>query len=350
MASVGVIPRRLPFTASNNHIRYFRHAISLDERRARFKVNLWNRPTEREHNLGVEKGTMPRHKTPPKLGDNGNSIKSPISSKSRHSTLKQLEREYSETDKDKPTDTEEVWFSGCHCGGFQIDRHVSISGYHLMLAPDIGGGSVDNGTRHSLARIPLRWMLRQCFELRTGILFHKNMFKDIGMDPDTLYPQVRARPPAIPYTPDCLAHNYKEPVNFAKNGKGTITDSEPFISEEHEDLLDSLAPIYDQLRLAKWWWILEVVPYRHRYQRPDDKWHVSRGYVGGIMLILCELLIRLLCSVNFGGPRVIPGQQELGVKVHRTVKTRMDAPDPELFKDKGYKPAAKVDIEPIWVA
>ena len=43
--SVGLIPRWLPFTASNTIVRTFRHAISLDERRAKFKTNLWNIPT-----------------------------------------------------------------------------------------------------------------------------------------------------------------------------------------------------------------------------------------------------------------------------------------------------------------
>lgn len=31
--SVGLIPRRLPFTQVDNNIRYFRHAMSLDEHR-----------------------------------------------------------------------------------------------------------------------------------------------------------------------------------------------------------------------------------------------------------------------------------------------------------------------------
>ena len=31
--AVGLIPRRLPFTQVNDNIKYFRHAISLDERR-----------------------------------------------------------------------------------------------------------------------------------------------------------------------------------------------------------------------------------------------------------------------------------------------------------------------------
>lgn len=109
VGSVGIIPRRLPFTKSNSHIRYFRHAISLDERRARFKVNLWNRPTEEDHKQGVKKGTMPRHKTPSKTPGKGDTIKS------AHKSRNELEREFS-MDYERPTDIEEVWFAGAHCG------------------------------------------------------------------------------------------------------------------------------------------------------------------------------------------------------------------------------------------
>lgn len=109
VGSVGIIPRRLPFTKSNSHIKFFRHAISLDERRARFKVNLWNRPTEEDHQKGVQKGTMPRHKNPPKKA-NGDTVRSAKS----HKSLVELERQF--TDYERPTDIEEVWFAGVHCG------------------------------------------------------------------------------------------------------------------------------------------------------------------------------------------------------------------------------------------
>jgi hypothetical protein len=150
------------------------------------------------------------------------------------------------------------------------------------VCADVGGGSVANDTRHSLARIPLRWMLRQCFILRTGILFHKNMFKEMGMDPDTLYPHVIHRPPPLPYTPGCLAH-YEVPINFAKNYKDTIKHKEPFNNEEEEDLLDALAPIFDQLKLAKGWWALEMLPYKQEYQQPDNTWKHVRGYVDNLI-------------------------------------------------------------------
>jgi hypothetical protein len=48
-----------------------------------------------------------------------------------------------------------------------------------------------------------------------------------------------------------------------------------------------------------------------------------------------------------GGPRIIPKQQKIGVKVHRSVKIRMEADG--LFKDRKYTPAAKLDVEPVWV-
>jgi uncharacterized protein (DUF2235 family) len=43
VSSVGLIPKTLPFAKTNNWVRTFRHAVSLDEHRAKFKANLWHR-------------------------------------------------------------------------------------------------------------------------------------------------------------------------------------------------------------------------------------------------------------------------------------------------------------------
>lgn len=51
---MGLIPKRLPFTTSNTIVRTFRHAVALDERRAKFKANLWNRPTAKELGYGSD--------------------------------------------------------------------------------------------------------------------------------------------------------------------------------------------------------------------------------------------------------------------------------------------------------
>ena len=163
-----------------------------------------------------------------------------------------------------------------------------------MLGPDmvwsfvdVGGGSVPNDTRNSLARIPLRWMIRQCFEVGTGIQFHYDSFKGIGIDPDSLYPFVKPRPPALVPSADTVAE-IKASAHTAEPTDVTLTDeaqaspiaASTFKSEEDEELVDALCPIYDQLKLAKAWWILEILPFRHRAQnRKDLEWTPYWQYV-----------------------------------------------------------------------
>ena len=124
--SVGLIPRRLPFTRVNDNIKYFRHAMSLDERRmwvdfrvivikkrssffygknSRFVPSIWYRATPHDKIKGIKKHEMPRSK--------------PHHVKDRHARARQLshfERQYSEAEA--TTNVEEVWFAGCHCGTF----------------------------------------------------------------------------------------------------------------------------------------------------------------------------------------------------------------------------------------
>ncbi|KIN92636.1 hypothetical protein M404DRAFT_36890 [Pisolithus tinctorius Marx 270] len=83
--------------------------------------------------------------------------------------------------------------------------------------------------------------------------------------------------------------------------------------------------MYDQLEEAPYWWILEMLPQKQRYQREDDSW------IGDV-------------KVNMGGGRDIPKRHT--PKIHRSVKIRMEADT--LTKGK-YWPKAKINVEPIWV-
>ncbi|KAG7451929.1 uncharacterized protein BT62DRAFT_959841 [Guyanagaster necrorhizus] len=277
--SVGIIPRRLPFTASNTHVRHFRHALSLDERRVRFIPALWHRIHPSTAQLGVQPGEMPKPQRRRK----------PHSEK----TLDEHEQEYEAAtvchQTDTPTDVEEVWFAGCHC--------------------DIGGGSVANEVPNSLARIPFRWMIRQCFLLKTGIMFHRELLKNFGIEPSTLYPEVKPRPPPITSLPP------------ASESNGDV------VCEETEDLRDALCPLYDQLSLVPAWWILELLPAKVRYQKKDDTWAKT-------------------LTLNGGRPRHIPRQKMQGIKVHRTVKLRIESEDVAGGK---YVPKADWTVEPTWV-
>ncbi|TFK66192.1 hypothetical protein BDN72DRAFT_871607 [Pluteus cervinus] len=286
VGSVGVIPKRLPFTTSNTHVKHFRHALAIDERRVRFNPKLWTRPTEDELKLGTQPGDMPK-------------------SRSRSKTMKDFEREYT-GDGNHFTDVEEVWFSGCHC--------------------DVGGGAVKNEVRNNLARIPLRWMIRQCFKLNTGIMFHREAFKQVGMDPTTLWPKLMERPPPVTFLASSPQSGHISEISTGTTR--TLTEN-GFPNEEEEDYLDATSPVNDMLKISKSWWFLELIPQKVKFQKDDDSW-----------------VLKL--SLHRGRARIIPKQHQNGVKIHRTVKLRMEAENLD-GKNGKYVPRAKLHVEPTWV-
>ncbi|KAJ7160302.1 hypothetical protein C8R46DRAFT_1194678 [Mycena filopes] len=297
VSSVGLIPKRLPFTTSNTIVRTFRHAVSLDESRVKFQPNLWNRPNRKEKLLSV---TDQKQQHDPRVANRPKKM-------SQH----RMERTYSR-DPTQPTDIDEVWFAGCHC--------------------DVGGGSVENGTEHNLAQIPLRWMVRECFRTKSGIMFDTEGLRSIGLDPAALYPVVQPRPPALPignlYIQSIPPPKAKEaPVQEASAESQTAALNSPFTSEEELDLRDALSPIYDQLSINWWlWWILELLPIKQRHQRGDDTWAAH-------------------FHANLGRGRVVP--EKSGFRVHRSVKTRLEA---QTEHGGRYKPKAALDLERVtWV-
>ncbi|KAF8579385.1 hypothetical protein K439DRAFT_1278554, partial [Ramaria rubella] len=296
--SVGLIPRRLPFTASNTAVRTFRHALSLDEHRAKFKANLWNHPSV-EATLSSD-----LHPTP-------------HAHKHKHhaDTLSGFENDY-ETQyckrRDTPTDVDEVWFAGSHC--------------------DVGGGSVPNDTPAALALISLRWMIRECFKTHTGIMFDAMRLRAVGLEPATLYPLVLPRPPHLPVAGVRMQALPRRRVQ--RKGVKASEDSvrvtaggggEGLNVEQHAELRDAACPIYDQLVRAPWWWILEFIPFTQRYQRGDDSWVTVLAF-------------------NLARPRFIPKQATKGVRVHRSVKMRMG-----MAGAGAYVPRAQLTAEPTWI-
>ncbi len=165
-----------------------------------------------------------------------------------------------------------------------------------LCLTDIGGGSVENGTRYSLARIPLRWMVRECFKTNSGIIFRTNSLREIGIDPNTIYPSVLPRPPAL--FNRAKTQSVEQPPStsllswigsFLFRSSGATENSaqadvqkisqQPFINEEDEELRDALSPKYDQLDISWFWWILEILPISIRHQKENNQWVSEVGYV-----------------------------------------------------------------------
>jgi hypothetical protein len=130
-------------------------------------------------------------------------------------------------------------------------------------------------------------MIRECFKARTGIQFHRDSFKSIGLDPDTLDPFVTPRSKPLEPYPSVVAE-LRASAHKAEATGATLTDeaqaspiaASTFQSEEDEELADAISPIYDELKLARGWWILEILPMRHRVQnRKDTSWTPYWMYV-----------------------------------------------------------------------
>ena len=110
-------------------------------------------------------------------------------------------------------------------------------------------------------------MVRQCFLAETGIMFDAQLLAKTGIDPGTLFPTVLSRP-------DPVTFESADRSRIASDHSGTVTivDKEMILSEEEEDLADILSPVNDQLSLAKFWWLLEIMPLTHKHQKRDGSW------------------------------------------------------------------------------
>lgn len=211
---------------------------------------------------------------------------------------------------------------------------------HNLLRLDVGGGAVENDTRNALARIPLRWMVRQCFLADTGIMFNSQLLAQIGLDPGTLYPHVLTRPDPVTFE----RTDRSRIASDHSSGMVTVVNREMILTEEEEDLADILSPINDQLVLAKSWWLLEILPMKQRHQKPDGSWGWRTRYDclhRSVELLIWTFLLTLFLRFNLASGRYIPRGDSHKIRVHRTVKLRMDAEEQLLPEGRRYAPRAK---------
>lgn len=112
-------------------------------------------------------------------------------------------------------------------------------------------------------------------------MFEADKLRELGMNPDHLYPTVLQRPP--PLSADKEKRVKNAPSWFASwFARDEPVDEEgptEILSEEHEELHDALSPKYDQLMQKPGWWLLEYMPMKYRYQLPNNNWASRVGFV-----------------------------------------------------------------------
>ncbi|KAF8642929.1 hypothetical protein AX16_009317 [Volvariella volvacea WC 439] len=297
VSSVGIIPRQQPYTSVNYAVKTFRHALALDECRARFRPNTWNEPTlGKEQELDVDEPDLPSIVT---------------------SDSNSADDWYYEPPRRNIADVQEVWFAGCHA--------------------DIGGGSHKNKIKDSLSFIPLRWMIKECLLNRTGILFKYDKVVDLGFDLHKLADEVegqgidlaelgldrkaiddvyrtrhnlslrndRHKSPLSAITPTTTHANALARANSGRS-RYTLNLRHP------RDAIDILAEVWDQLVINPWWKILEIIPMLGAYQDELGHWWYIR-------------------RPNCGRGRYIPFDRDT-IRVHDSVRDKAEK--------EGYVPKA----------
>lgn len=213
------------------------------------------------------------------------------------------------------TDVKEVYFLGGHA--------------------DVGGGAAPNGARHALARIPLRWMIRQTFECNTGILWQTERLAEYSLDIHTMWPKyVDPKVPVVgpkPSSLDAYSQGSLPSLASRRASMRVVREVEPgklalalednsnaVLPEDEESFYDAMCEINDQLKLSKIWWILEVYPVKLYKPTKEGNWRTTTG-------------------LNLGRRRVIRMEEPA---MHWTVQRRQEY--------KGYKIRNVIDDETHW--
>ncbi|KIO19319.1 hypothetical protein M407DRAFT_82935 [Tulasnella calospora MUT 4182] len=158
VASVGVMPsKHLPLTASNGGIKIVRQALALDERRAKFKPNLWHGPsTTGPYSTEKQREELLQDPTPSICSESTIHSGRPPSIAESFGPPEDLHaRDYEGATQ---TDAKEVWFAGCH--------------------PDVGD-RLYQATGASLSDPSFRWMFNQILAANVPIYFKKEALDNL---------------------------------------------------------------------------------------------------------------------------------------------------------------------------
>jgi len=276
----------LPFTATNEDVRVFRHALALDERRARFQPRLFRSvPTKAAstNNAATSLRSSEFSETTSPHGHSGSRfglVVQRLSSHEHHEIpgvnggTPNTSREPSTTLSMLSENAEpiprvlEVWFAGCHS--------------------DVGGGAVEDTVRYSLGDISLRWMVKQVILSKCGIKLDQAALVRADIDVSAIALAGHAQ-----LSEEQLLKGTSEVevvsiplVRSASSEEGSSTETRIWTHEQ-----DALADKHDELDFNwSWAWfgyqILEyILPATFIWQdenmedRSERKWNWGKGRV-----------------------------------------------------------------------
>ena len=104
-------------------------------------------------------------------------------------------------------------------------------------------------------------------------MFNSESLVKIGLDPSTLYQDVAPRPDALTVGPSNLIRDPPAtPIPINIRALSLKLEKHRNLLKEEEELKDALSPNHDQLSIAKFWWILEILPFVYVRQHHEGNW------------------------------------------------------------------------------
>ncbi|KAF9508682.1 hypothetical protein BS47DRAFT_1415327 [Hydnum rufescens UP504] len=359
----GVIPRELPFSADNHITKTFRHALALDEHRARFRSNTWHLTVDpkdgHQHNPDAPQPGIVRAVWHKFSRMNHRSIV-------RHEAA--LNDERLELDMEgglmdrPPTDVKEVWFPGCH--------------------GDVGGGKAPDEEQYALSNVPLRWMIKEIIIADPGIHFRKSEMARHGINHDHLVAFAAAQSEAAKIGSDSketlkcteaeaiLQHQRDVAARTSVDGghepeaeipKVNGNDTTPTAEPEKQNIRwrkDAVSPITDVLVTKPAWWLLEIFPFMDSKQDQHGHWTSYLRINGGRGRDIPK-------PPDHSNPNSGHNNSNTGVNIsdtpalfHLSVKQRMESPECNVAtwrslwrkKNKPYRPRAwPTTGDPVYV-
>ncbi|OCH91234.1 hypothetical protein OBBRIDRAFT_834390 [Obba rivulosa] len=261
--------RSLPFTASNTTIKTFRHALSLDEHRAKFRPSLYHRPSPDSQST-TPSSTPSSSASPAVKAEVIAKLQKKLKRQNRLKFWKKAKLTLPESSEDKysqlgpqdepitQTDVLEVWFAGCHT--------------------DIGGSAVPNTTKLCLSNITLHWMVREVVQAQCGISFDsaallRENIPDSILSSTGSVDEPKSASDDTPTSPPVTSNpSSGSGGDTATSGDGT---SQP--------ASNALQPVHDALKEDVLWWLLEIIPTSYTWQDASGKWrrtwsiHLGKG-------------------------------------------------------------------------
>ncbi|PWN53607.1 hypothetical protein IE53DRAFT_408545 [Violaceomyces palustris] len=203
VSSVGLIPRSLPGTKADVDMKYFRHALALDEHRGKFRQRNWISRKARSQAAGG--------------GSDEDSVRTQVDVNGSDVNDSSKELAYATATASRAPQVKEVWFSGCHADvGIIFDKLALYSYGFRDFESLINPPKEERSHREVINQVVRATSLN-------------NFLKDrITPDKSSL-------------------------INIAASSAA---------EEELEEVTDALTPINDQLHRFSPWWILEFWPVR----------------------------------------------------------------------------------------